>query len=57
MGKRASVSRGADKKATFWGGGALEVGDLRLLEDGSERSDALVSDAVVSETTSEGQDG
>ena len=51
------MSTGADKKATFWGGGALEVGDLRLLEDGSERSDALVSDAVVSETTSEGQDG
>ena len=48
---------GADKKATLWGGGALEVGDHRLREDGSERSDALVSDAVASETTSEGQDG
>ena len=48
---------GADKKANASrGSGALEVGDLRLVEDGSERSDALVSDAVVSETASEGQD-
>eukprot|EP00964_Phaeocystis_antarctica_P051171 scaffold29846_cov45-Phaeocystis_antarctica.AAC.3 len=35
---------------TLGGGGALEVGDLCLLEDGSERSDALVSDLVPSET-------
>ena len=42
---------------TLWGGGALEVGDLRLVEDGSERSDALASDVVASETASEGQDG
>ena len=48
---------GAEKKATLWGGGALEDGNHRLLEDGSERSDALVSDAVASETESEGQDG
>ena len=39
---------------TLWGGGALEVGDLCLVEDGSERSDALVSDVVGSETASEG---
>ena len=39
------------------GGDALEVGDLRFVEDGSERSDALVSDAVDSETVSEGPDG
>ena len=45
------------KQTLFGGGGALEVGDLRLLEDGSERSDALVSDAIVSETASEGQGG
>ena len=36
------------------GGGALEVGDLRLLEDGGERSGALSSNVVVSETASEG---
>ena len=42
------------RKRTLWGGGALEIGDLRLLEDGSERSDALVSDAIASETASEG---
>ena len=29
---------GADTKGnTLWGGGAPEVGDLRLLEDGGER--------------------
>ena len=35
------------------GGGALQVGDLRLLEDGSERGGALVSDVVVTETAGE----
>ena len=45
------------QKQTLRGGGALEVGDLRLIEDGSKRSDALVSDAVASETVSKGQDG
>ena len=40
-----------------WGSGALEVGDLRLLEDGSERSGALGSDVIVQETASKGQDG
>ena len=39
------------------GGGALEVGDHRLLEHGSERKGALVSDVVDSETASEGWDG
>ena len=49
------MSRGADrKKNTLWDGGALEVGDLCLLEDGSERSDALDSDAVESETARDG---
>ena len=37
---------GADKKANARGGGALKIGDLRLLEDGSERRGALVSDVV-----------
>jgi hypothetical protein len=56
----ANVSAGADKKAnTLWGGGALELGDLRLLEDGSERGSALGSDTVASEPVSErwGGDG
>ena len=43
------------QKQTLWGGGALEVGNLCLVEDGSERSDALVSDVVVPETASEGR--
>ena len=55
-GKRV-VSMGADTKANTWGGGALEVGDLRLLEDGSERRGALGSYAVDSEAASKGQDG
>ena len=46
-----AVSMGIDtKKQTLWGGGAPQVGDLRLLEDGSERGGALVSDLVVVET-------
>ena len=44
-------------KRTLWGGGALQVGDLRLLEDGGERGGALVSDVVASETASEGWGG
>jgi hypothetical protein len=51
------VSTGADTKANTRGGGALEVGDLRLLEDGRERGGALLSDVVVRDTASEGQDG
>ena len=42
------------RKRTLWGGGALEVGDLCLLEDGSERSDAHLSETVDCETASEG---
>ena len=46
---------GAETKAKHFGGGsALEVGDLRLVEDGSQRSGALGSDVVASETASEG---
>ena len=52
------MSAGADTKGnTLWGGGAPEVGDLRLLEDGGERGDALGSDVVAPNTASEGQDG
>ena len=47
---------GADTKANtnLWGAAALKVGDLCLLEDGSECSSALGSDAIVEETASEG---
>ena len=40
---------GADTKAN-WGGGALELDDLRLLEDSSERGGALGPDVVPRET-------
>ena len=45
------------QKQTLWGGDALEHGDLRLLEDGSESGSALGSDGVAFETVSEGQGG
>ena len=45
---------GADRKTIFWGGGALEVGDLRFVQNGSERSGALGSDAIAQETATEG---
>ena len=51
------VSMDADTKQTLRGGGALEVGDICLVENGSQRSGALGSDGVDSETVSEGQDG
>ena len=53
----ANVSAGADTKANTSGGGALEAGDLCLVEDGSKRSGTLGSDVVGSETASEGQGG
>ena len=53
-GERVGVSMGADTRAnTASGGGAPQVGDLRLLEDGGERGGALVSDMVVVETAGE----
>ena len=36
--------------------GALQVGDLRLVEDGNERNGNFTSDCVASETASERQD-
>ena len=49
---------GVDTKANASrGSGALEIGDLCLVEDGSKRNSALGSDAVVVESASEGQDG
>ena len=44
------VSMGADTKANTRGRGALEVGDLRLLEDSGERRGALGQDVVGRET-------
>ena len=46
---------GADTKVNTRGGGALQMGDLRLLEDGSERGGALVSDDVAPETAKHGR--
>ena len=52
------MSTGVDTKANTLGwSGALEGGDLRLLEDGSERGGALVVDPVPSKTASEGRGG
>jgi len=42
------------EKRTLWGGGAPQVCDLRLLEDGGERGGAQVSNPVASETASKG---
>ena len=45
---------GADIKANTRGGSALELGDSRLFEDGSERGGALGSDVVVIEAAKHG---
>ena len=46
---------GADTKVNTIGrGGALEVGDHSLLEEGRERGGALGSDAVVPDTARDG---
>ena len=44
---------GADVKANTGGGGALQLLDVRLLEDGGERGGALDSDLVAIETAVE----
>ena len=49
------MSMGADKKANTVGGGTLEIGDLRVLEDCSERGGALVSDAIARDTARDGR--
>ena len=55
------VVEGKVRRAVRWarerGGGALVVGELRLVDYGGECSDALASNAVVLETASEGQGG
>ena len=51
----AFVSAGTDRKANAKRGGGLpQGGDLRLLEDGSERRGALVADLVVADTAQHG---
>ena len=51
----AKACQGAlTERRTLSGGGALEVGDHRLLEDGSERGGALVSDEVAFDTARDG---
>ena len=44
------------QRRTLSGGGALELGDSRLFEDGGERGSALGSNVVARNTASEGQD-
>ena len=53
-GEKVGVSMGTDTNATLWGGGALELGDPCLLEDGGERGGALVSDLVAPDTAKGG---
>ena len=53
----ASVSRTLTGNRTLWGGGALQVNDVRLLEDGGERGGALGPDLVKPQTVSEEQSG
>ena len=48
------MSMPADTKANTRGGGALERGDSRLFEDGSERGGALGSDVVETEAAKHG---
>ena len=45
------------EKRTLRGGGALELLDLRLFEDGGERGGALGSDAVEPDTARDGRNG
>ena len=45
------------QKRTLWGGGALQLLDLRLLEDCGKRRGALGSDIILRDAVSEGQDG
>ena len=47
-----NMQRSKSVRKHFGGGNALEVGDLRLVENGSERGGALGADVVASETAS-----
>ena len=52
--REQACQRALTEKRTLRGGGALQVLDLRLFEDGSERGGTLESDAVAIETASDG---
>ena len=52
-----ACQRALTEKRTLRGGGALELLDLRLFEDGGERGGALGSNAVFRDTASDGQNG
>ena len=54
MVREQACQRALTRKRTLGASGELEVGDHRLLEDGSERGGALGSDEVVIETASDG---
>ena len=49
-----ALTQKANAQEPVRGRGVLQVGDLRLLEDGSERGGALVSDEVASDTARDG---
>jgi len=49
-----STVKGTHAKEKTRGGSALELGDLRLLEDGGERRAAVVPDGIVSEPARNG---
>ena len=51
------MSAALTQKQTLLGGGALEVGNVCLVEDSSERGGAFGTDVLAVETASEGQDG
>ena len=55
--RHQECQRALTQKQTLGAGGALELGDLGLLEDGRELGDALVSDAVAVETVRKGRGG
>ena len=52
-----ACQRALTQKQIQSGGGAPQVGDLRLLEDGGEREGALSPDVVSLETTDERRSG
>ena len=52
--REQACQRALTQRRALLGGGALEVGDLRLLEDCSERGGALVSDKVEPDTARDG---
>ena len=53
--REQACQRALTRNRTLWGGGALQIGDLCRVEDGSKCSGALGSDLVKIETASEGQ--